>query len=566
MLLLGACSSGSVGDASADPTAPLGTTPAETTAPSTIAPTTTAPTPVEPTPETSTATSTMPVSEPDVTEPDVTEPDVSEVDVGEPDVTAFVPVFSPGACGGDPFVVTEGVRCGTVAVPVDHDDPMGEQLTIAVAQVEPLGGTPLMSDPILRLQGGPGSGITDSVGGWADWEQRDLFGVVLIEYRGEPNSAPALTCPDKAGAVLAAFTTLDPFPVEADRIADAAGRCAERARADGVDLTAFDTRAIADDIELVRQALQVERWNLVGVSYGTTTAMEVMRRHPDSVRSAILDSAYPPERFTIADVAGGLDHVLDRFDAACPPGSDCNPADLTVTEQFAEMVAAFDAEPGLVVTAHPETGEPVELLLDGADVTDALWLAVWSGNVPELALDAVVGGDPIAQLFLVQVVVEEFLADYRDSSLLQADIVECRDRGHLLSRDEIDAAVAERPELGSIFRYATYVGHGITCDAIDAGQTDAGWTDSLRSDIPTLVLAGVWDAVTPPAWGEALLDGLPNGTFVTYPGLAHGTWDDTDCSFGITQAFLNDPAAELDVSCVTSMPDPLPVPPGADGS
>ncbi|MEL6892302.1 MAG: alpha/beta fold hydrolase [Actinomycetota bacterium] len=442
-------------------------------------------------------------------------------------------------------------------VPLDHDDPGGSTIEIAVAQVGVSGAEPLTAEPILRLQGGPGGGITDSVGRWADGDLRELFGAVLIEYRGEPNSSPALSCPGKWEAFIENHATVDPFEVEADRIADAAGQCAARASADGIDLDHFDTAAIADDIELVRQALGVDEWNLVGVSYGTTVAMEVMRRHPDSVRTSILDSAYPPERATIADVWQGLDHLLDRYDAVCPPRSSCNPTDGAFSERFLELVEQYDVAPLATALTNPMTGDTFDAMLDGGDFVNAMWLAVWSANLPELVADAVTTDNPASRDDLVVAATQQFLADYGDSSLLQADVVECRDRGARVGRETIDAAVDERPEFSTVFQYATYVGHGIACDRLGAAQQDDTWTDPLGSDIPTLVLAGVWDAVTPPEWGRALLDGLSNGRFYEYPGLAHGTWDDTDCSFSITQQFLSDPTAEIDASCIDAMTDQL---------
>ena len=35
--------------------------------------------------------------------------------------------------------------------------------------------------------------------------------------------------------------------------------------------------------------------NLYGISYGTRWALEVMRRSPSLVRSAVLDGVYPPQ-------------------------------------------------------------------------------------------------------------------------------------------------------------------------------------------------------------------------------------------------------------------------------
>ena len=60
---------------------------------------------------------------------------------------------------------------------------------------------------------------------------------------------------------------------------------------------------IATDLDAIRGALQVDRWNLMAVSYGTLVALEAMRRYPDGIRAALLDSPYPPNSVAWAEQA-----------------------------------------------------------------------------------------------------------------------------------------------------------------------------------------------------------------------------------------------------------------------
>ena len=57
----------------------------------------------------------------------------------------------------------------------------------------------------------------------------------------------------------------------------------------------YTTPALADDVADLAPAMPLPRINLYGVSYGTRWALEVMRRHPDLVRAAVLDGVYPPQ-------------------------------------------------------------------------------------------------------------------------------------------------------------------------------------------------------------------------------------------------------------------------------
>ena len=57
----------------------------------------------------------------------------------------------------------------------------------------------------------------------------------------------------------------------------------------------YTTPALADDVADLASAMALPRINIYGVSYGTRWALEVMRRHPDLVRAAVLDGVYPPQ-------------------------------------------------------------------------------------------------------------------------------------------------------------------------------------------------------------------------------------------------------------------------------
>src|SRR4029078_5449315 len=61
-----------------------------------------------------------------------------------------------------------------------------------------------------------------------------------------------------------------------------------------LDLGVAARRALADAVADLAAAMSLPRINIYGVSYGTRWALEVMRRHPNLVRAAVLDRGYPP--------------------------------------------------------------------------------------------------------------------------------------------------------------------------------------------------------------------------------------------------------------------------------
>jgi pimeloyl-ACP methyl ester carboxylesterase len=77
--------------------------------------------------------------------------------------------------------------------------------------------------------------------------------------------------------------------------------------------------------------------------------------------------------------------------------------------------------------------------------------------------------------------------------------------------------------------------------------------DPVQSDLPVLVLAGQFDPITPPLYGEAAAAALSNAQLVIVTGAGHGVIDAGDCPASLIVAFLHNPAAPVDTSCVSAL-------------
>lgn len=72
----------------------------------------------------------------------------------------------------------------------------------------------------------------------------------------------------------------------------------------------------------------------------------------------------------------------------------------------------------------------------------------------------------------------------------------------------------------------------------------------------TLVLAGQYDPITPPAQGKTAAKHLSRSTFVEFPGLGHGVVLAHPCPESIFRTFLTDPTTTVDTTCVATMEGP----------
>jgi proline iminopeptidase len=123
--------------------------------------------------------------------------------------------------------------------------------------------------PALVLHGGPGSGCTP---GWRGYFNPALYRIVLFDQRGSGRSTPHASEPN-------------------------------------IDLSTNTTHHLLADIELLRRHLRIERWLLLGGSWGSTLGLAYAERHPDRVTEIVLEGIAT----TTADEVDWVTHGLGMF-------------------------------------------------------------------------------------------------------------------------------------------------------------------------------------------------------------------------------------------------------------
>jgi pimeloyl-ACP methyl ester carboxylesterase len=101
------------------------------------------------------------------------------------------------------------------------------------------------------------------------------------------------------------------------------------------------------------------------------------------------------------------------------------------------------------------------------------------------------------------------------------------------------------------------------CDFWDVDPPAADENRPVASTIPTLILAGEYDPITPPFYGEEAAQTLSHSYFFEFRGFGHGELRALSqetarprCAMQLVSAFLDDPLSEPDGSCVADLPAP----------
>ncbi|KGM56738.1 cysteine protease [Lysobacter arseniciresistens ZS79] len=452
---------------------------------------------------------------------------------------AFEPCSLQGAAGVEPV----SAQCGTFEVAENPAQPDGRRIDLRIAWLPANKGSAVgTGDPVFFLAGGPGQAATEH----AAAVQRMLGDVaktrdiVLVDQRGTGGSNP-LECVDANGEPMAFGPALE----SPDRIAAFARECAA-GLADHADPRFYTTTDAVRDLEAVRAALGVEQVNLVGVSYGTRVAQQYAATHPDRVRTIVLDGVAPNSLVVGGEFAQTLEDALALQSAKCRELPACArryPVDMR--ERLRTVMERLEAAPVEVDYRHPRTGR----LEHGTVTADAVGgLAFMFSYAPQTAS-------------LLPLVIDE-AAQGRYAPLMSlVEMNTLRMEGQMtrgMQWSVICAEDAGRWQPGSggddtLMGDAVAEGLFAACDGWPHGSAPEGFHAPFASDLPVLLLSGELDPVTPPRYGEQVVEHLPNGRHLVLAGQGHNvSW--IGCAPKLVGQFIEGAdAAALDASCLDTL-------------
>lgn len=452
--------------------------------------------------------------------------------------------------------VRMALRCTTIKLPTRHANPNGRTLDIHVA-VAAATQPKTFDDPLYFIAGGPGQGASRvAFTALSAFERirrhRDL---VFVDVRGTGRSQP-MDCKldDDATALRDAL----------------AGELGEkelascRALHDGRDLGAYRTQAIVDDLEAIAAKLGHTAVNVYGISYGTRVALRWADRFPKRLRTMILDGVVPPEMTLMTTFATDAQEAFDQLAEDCLKARECTEKFGDVRETWRTLAARLGATVHTFSAAHPTTGklQTIRVSLDG--VAMAVRGLLYSPDLQVLlpvALSEAATGN-FAPLLAQAHSLGAGAADTTSFGLLFevacAEDLARVDAGALADSARRNANAADR---------STFLGDVLlrqTLRACQIWRKGASSTErrplrarqAVVSDVPTLLLSGRLDPVTPPKWGAMAAKTLPNSLHVVVPNAAHGCFS-TGCARSLMADFIDAATTSgLDLSCVNERQRP----------
>jgi pimeloyl-ACP methyl ester carboxylesterase len=361
---------------------------------------------------------------------------------------------------------------------------------------------------------------------------------VLVDQRGTGRSN-RMDCelPDDSELV-----TVDP-----QKLQELVREC--RARLPG-DPRYYTTSIAVRDLEDVRAALGYQKLNLYGISYGTRVAQHYMRRHPERVRTAILDGAVPAEVALGPDVAIEAQHAIDSTLQRCARDESCAREFPDIPAQFTALQEKLRKQPVSISIPHPLTGSITSTTLDAARFSAAVRLLSYAdetvSTLPLLIHEAQSLREPqalAAQYLRVASDIQEQIAAGMHFAVV------CSEDAPRWSQESVTEEALAKTYMGTAFMS----GMRAVCEQWPRGLVDADFGRPLQTSVPTLILSGSNDPVTPQRYADQIMKGVRDGKHLIGAGQGHGQLA-TGCIPRLTAKFIADGStADLEDACVRNI-------------
>ncbi|MEE6295602.1 alpha/beta hydrolase [Georgenia wangjunii] len=432
--------------------------------------------------------------------------------------------------------------CTRVTVPLDYDEPDGEQIELALKRhVTEDADTRLGS--LLVNPGGPGGSGTSFVEAVGMLFSEDLlagYDVVGFDPRGVGES-DAIDCVSdvELDEIRSAEYDLDTDAGLAEYTAateELAASCAENT---GELLAHVDTVSAARDLDVLRHVLGDPQLAYLGYSYGTLLGATYADLFPENVGRLVLDGAVDPALDSTGLVMGqavGFENALRAFVEDCLAGDDC-PLSGDVDDavgQVQDLLAMAESTPLPTGTDRELT---VSLMASGIILPlyeDAYWPLLSS------ALQAAMKDQDGSQLLLLADLGAERELDGSYSSNAQEAFpaINCLDYPVATDIEQMRAEAETLAELSPTFGSMLAFGD-IAC------QTWPHPSDAERAPIaaegaaPVVVIGTTGDPATPYEWSVSMADQLADAVLVTYEGQGHTAYGrSNDCITEAVDAYL----------------------------
>ena len=433
--------------------------------------------------------------------------------------------------------LTEIIHCATLYPSLQNKQ---KNVTLPIVVVKNIG-FEHHSDPILYIQGGPGTATgfkNYDIEYWIDNINKFNYkrDFILYDQRGTGESTPVIVCPSFEDFTYDLLTTDLSPKIELQSYYNQHKECRYRVNQFDGDLTGYSTRHNTQDVLDITHAIKYPEWNIYGVSYGTRVALEVMRTKPEHVRSMILDSVYPSDKHSLLTWPSVLNETIQMIFERCKKNKSCHARYPNLHERFKVALKKLKYKSLYIQIPEYYSDGALNIYMNDIRFIEALFFATYSQELISMIPDTINAAANGVTKSLIPVATA-YADSYFDQyiNIITFNSVTCNDEA-TISREKYEKEVSRYPWLNS-FMKDTWLYD--TCHIWSDKNKLVLKTKTVKSDIPTLILAGRDDSVTPWQWGKELHGKMSNSDYADFENTTHGVLINNDCANKVSYAFLD---------------------------
>lgn len=423
-------------------------------------------------------------------------------------------------------------KCGFVKVPRNWDTKSRATTEIGYLVIRSKSANK-KQDPVVFLQGGPGGSVLSLADVYSQLSLDADRDFILYDQRGIGFSEEL--CPDLNLQLLEIMALDLSIDEEITELKKRINSCTDYLKTDN---RQFSTATNAKDLEALRRHLGYKKLNLFGGSYGTRIGLRYMQFYPNKVRSAVLSGLFPPEIRMYDHLFSNFNTALNQVFDTCANDINCNTTYPNLKAEFLNIYANLKTNP-INIKLNGE-----RFILNQQDVLLFMHQMLYSDStierIPEFikALKeknksyinrTISGFIPRVTLINLGVYYAVMTADegrFNNQSKVNAD-----HKDLLFANADLSLFSAD-PEVIKIWPSVSVKYNPMA---------------AIKSTIPTLLISGDFDPVTPPNNAAIVAQSLSKSQNFVFKNNGHVPIN--RCFFNLAKQFLDNPTTKLDGSC-----------------
>ena len=420
-------------------------------------------------------------------------------------------------------------ECGTLSVAENRENPSRMiHLNIAVIRSKSV---KKKTDAVIMLAGGPGQSAVESYPGVSPafhgiLKDRD---VILVDQRGTGQSNPLKCDFDES---------LQEKLLEDESLyVPALMECVDKLDAD---TRFYTTTESIKDLEEVRKALSIDKWNLLGISYGTRKALTYVKMFPEAIRSVILDGVVPQQEALAQSHEKNLINALRKQFEQCEKQEACHETFGDVEEQMWQLFEKVETQKPVIKLQNYVTGDYEDVTLTKEALAIAIRMFSYSAKT----------------MALLPLMISKANHGHYETLAAQANtIAKLLQEGmsnvelSIVCGEDVPFYTIKSASNNNIFGKDFLAKTQKSCDVWPHINADASFKDPVVSDLPVLLLSGELDPVTPPEFAELTMKTLSHSQHLIAKGQGHNVFPQ-GCMPKIITQFIDKPDEELETECL----------------